>query len=194
MRADAVRRRAALVREGRRLVAALGAGVALETVAEAADVGIATLYRNFASRAELLEEVAVAILADLESVTVDSRAALEQEGEEAWRAWGASLVGLDLGALYAALSEEFAPGISARVRQAQDRALGEVDGLFVAAQERGLVDPSTSLTPMELVVAVGVVTRPAPPAVAASIPELGIRLVSLLMDGLAPRPEGRPAS
>lgn len=193
MRADAVRRRAALVREARRLVAAVGAGVALETVAGAAEVGIATLYRNFASRAELLEEVAVAILTDLESVTAASRAALEQDGEQAWRAWGTSLVSLDVGALYAALSEEFAPGISARVREAQDRALGEVEGLFVAAQDRGFVDASTSLTAMQLVVAVGVVTRPAPPAVAASIPELGTRLVSLLMDGLTPRPEVHPA-
>ena len=77
MRADAAKRRQLIVQEARRLFAAHGSDVALEAVAEAAGVGIATLYRNFDSRAALADEVALAILADM-------RAA----GTEAWPAAG----------------------------------------------------------------------------------------------------------
>ncbi|MGZ8176596.1 TetR/AcrR family transcriptional regulator [Williamsia sp. SKLECPSW1] len=54
-RADAVRNRARIVTAARDLFGSDGTEVALERVAEAAGVGIGTLYRNFPSREALVE-------------------------------------------------------------------------------------------------------------------------------------------
>lgn len=54
-RADAVRNRARIVAAARDLFASDGPEVALDRVAEAAGVGIGTLYRNFPSREALVE-------------------------------------------------------------------------------------------------------------------------------------------
>lgn len=54
MRADALERRKKLLAQARHVFARQGRTVALDVIADAAGVGIATLYRNFASREELL--------------------------------------------------------------------------------------------------------------------------------------------
>jgi len=182
MRADAARRREALVREARRLFAENGSDVALEAVADGAGVGIATLYRNFESRAALVEEVGLAILADLDSATAQAAEALPRDPGHAWRAYVDQLVALDLGALTAALSPDLAGALHGPVPDAQQRALAAVESLLVGVRAAGLV-PS-DLGALELVVAVGIVTRPQPEAVRLAAPHLVDRLVDVLLAGL----------
>jgi AcrR family transcriptional regulator len=79
-RADARRNHDALLDAARDVFAALGANASLEEIARRANVGIATLYRNFPSRQELLEAVYVHEVQALVA-TADDLA-----GEPAWDA------------------------------------------------------------------------------------------------------------
>ncbi|MTB89182.1 TetR/AcrR family transcriptional regulator [Aeromicrobium senzhongii] len=184
MRADAARRRETIVHAARSLVAARGSDVALDAVAEAAGVGIGTLYRNFDSRAALLDEVALSILSDVRAATRDAADRLGEEPGGAWDEFVERLVGLELGALTAALAEHAGEALSPEVRAAQDEALAGVDQLLETAQGEGLV--RTDLTAMELVTTVGMITRPVPESVRRAAPDLRTRLVSILARGLRP--------
>lgn len=184
MRADAARRRAELVRAARRLFALHGGDVALETVADAAGVGIATLYRNFPSRTELADEVAIAILDDVRAAAHDAREHMSAAPGAAWDGYVRHLVGLDLGALTAALAVHLADDLSAAVRTAQDEALAGVDELLAHARAAHLV--RADLGALELVLAVGMITRPLPDAVGRRAPGLVERLTAILLDGMRP--------
>lgn len=182
MRADAARRRAAIIREARRLFAEDGSDVALDTVADAAGVGIATLYRNFESRTALIEQVTLAILDDLSAATAAATAELAGDPDTVWRRYVTRLVDLDLGALTAAFSQEVAGGLSGPVREAQEKSLADVEGLLLHARAAALVPHDVGA--LELVVALGVVTRPQPEAVREAAPHLVDRLVTLVLAGL----------
>ncbi len=185
MRADAAQRREAIVDAARQLFAAAGGGVALDAVADAAGVGIATFYRNFESREALVEKVALAILADLEAATRDfiTRWTLgADDPTEVWHAYVVRLVDLDLGALVAALSADLADGLPGPVRVAQDNAATCVEEALAHARTAHLVP--TDLGAVEFVVGLGVVTRPQSVAVTQAAPHLLYRLVEVMVAGL----------
>ena len=187
MRADAARRRGRLVRAARHLFAAHGSDVALDAVAEAAGVGIATLYRNFPSRAALADEVAVAILDDVHAAADEALRALPGDPAGAWRAYVLRLVELDLGALSAALSDHVAD-LSDTVRTAQAETLTGVGEVLAAARAAGLV--REDLQPLELILGVGMVTRPLPEPVAREVPDLVARMVEIVLAGMRPSTGG----
>lgn len=191
MRSDAVRRRESIVREARRLFAAHGSTVALDVVAEAAGVGIATLYRNFASRSELIDVVVLSVLADIRSVAQTAAVALQDGGEDVWAGFIEHLVDLDLGALTEALSPIVGAELSVEIRQTQAAALEDFALVLDEARRRGFVDDI--LSPTELVLAVGILSRPQPQTVAALAPDLGARLVRLLVKAMRPVGDGAPS-
>ncbi|MEV4633331.1 TetR/AcrR family transcriptional regulator [Rhodococcus coprophilus] len=184
MRSDAARRRQAIVREARRLFAAEGSDVALETIAEAAGVGIATLYRNFDSRTALADEVALSILDDMQHAAEQALGTIATSPETAWAEYVHRLVGLDLGALAAALAEFVADEISGAVRDSQIRTLDGVERLLAAARAEGLV--RSDLGALELVLAIGMITRPQPEVIRAATPNLVPQLVSIFLAGMRP--------
>lgn len=194
MRADAARRRAALIRQARHLFAENGGDIALEAIADGAGVGIATLYRNFESRAVLAEQVGLAILADLDAATATAAADLPRDPGQAWRTYVDNLVALELGALTAALSQELAGTLQGPLRDAHEQSLAAVDALLVDVRTAGLAPHD--LGALELVVAIGTVTRPQPEMVRVAAPHLVDRLVDTLLAGLAAqvdRPRGTDA-
>lgn len=182
MRADAERRRAALIRQARHLFAKEGGDVALEAIADSAGVGIATLYRNFESRSVLAEHVVLAILADLDAATAKAATTLADDPERAWRTYVDALVALDLGAFTAALWPHLSTRRNGHLLDAQNRSLAAVDELLVAVREAGLAP--ADLSALEMVVAVGIVTRPQPETVRRAVPRLVDRLVDALVAGL----------
>lgn len=184
MRADAALRRQVIVREARRLFAQHGATIALETIAEASGVGIATLYRNFDSRAALANEVALAILSDMREASSEALLAVEAQAESAWRDYIDRLVELDLGALTAALSGFVAAGMSDSVRDAQAQTLSGVEDVLAAAQSAGLV--RTDFGALELIVGIGMITRPQLAAIHDAAPELIPQLVDIFVTGMRP--------
>lgn len=64
-RADAARNFDAILQAARKVFADDGANASLEDIARAAGVGVATLYRNFASREDLVEAVYVTEVEEL---------------------------------------------------------------------------------------------------------------------------------
>ncbi|MGX7724440.1 TetR/AcrR family transcriptional regulator [Rhodococcus sp. 5G237] len=184
MRADAAKRRQLIVQEARRLFAVHGSDVALEAVAEAAGVGIATLYRNFESRAALADEVALTILADMRAAGTEALERVGSSPEDAWVGYVQRLVELDLGALSATLAEFVTDEISESVRDAQAQTLAGVEELLDAVRSAGIVRPD--LDALELVLAIGLITRPLPDAIRAVTPELVPRLVSIVLAGMRP--------
>ncbi|PWB97959.1 TetR/AcrR family transcriptional regulator [Salinibacterium hongtaonis] len=184
MRADAALRRQAIVREARRLFAEHGAMIALETIAEASGVGIATLYRNFDSRAALADEVALAILSDMREASSEALITVGSQAESAWRDYIDRLVELDLGALTAALSGFVAAGMSESVRDAQAQTLSGVEEVLAAAQSAGLV--RTNFGALELIVGIGMITRPQLPAIHEAAPSLTSQLVDIFVTGMRP--------
>ena len=187
MRADAARRRGRLVRAARQLFAAHGSDVALEAVAEAAEVGIATLYRNFPSRAALADEVAVAILEDVHGAADEALRTMPVDAAAAWRAYVLRLVELDLGALSAALADHVTD-LSDTVRDAQAETLVGVGEVLAVARAAGLV--RADLQPLELILGVGMVTRPLPEPVVRDVPELVPRMVEIVLAGIRPSQGG----
>lgn len=184
MRSDAAKRRQLIIQEARRLFAAHGSNVALEAVAEAAGVGIATLYRNFDSRAALADEVALAILADMRRACADALDTVGSSPEAAWAGYVQRLVDLDLGALSATLAEFVTDEISGTVRDAQARTLTGVEELLDAVRSAGIV--RADIDALELILTIGLITRPLPDAIRAATPHLVPRLVSIVLAGMRP--------
>ena len=182
MRADAQRRREAILRSARRLFAAQGGGVPLETIADDAGVGIATLYRNFESRDALADAVALAILDDVTAAAEIARDRMPGGADAAWRDFVETLVSLDLGALTDALRTLLPEDLPPPMRAAQREALTDVAEVMAAAREAGVV--RAAFEPLELVLAVGLLTRPPSAAVRAVAPDLVPRLVEVLLSGL----------
>ncbi|NLT27119.1 MAG: helix-turn-helix transcriptional regulator [Microbacteriaceae bacterium] len=184
MRTDARRRRERLIAEARRLFAEQGHGVALEAVAEASEVGIATLYRNFAARDELITAVALAIIDDVELAVARCAEHADADAVTAWRELVDRLVELDLGALTDALG---ATGSAhAETDAAQRRAAAGLDALLARLAAGGAV--RAELRAIDVVVAISILTRPQPAAVRAATPGLVERLVDGFVAWAAPAP------
>ncbi len=184
MRSDAARRRAGIIRAARHLFAAEGSDVPLDAVAAAAGVGIATVYRNFPSRDALADEVALTILGDMRLAADDAVEAWPRDPAHAWDAYVRRLVDLDIGGLSAALTEHLDIDQSPTLRAVQDETLAGVGEVLRRAHDARLVRPE--VRPLELVLGIGLITRPLPEAVARDVPELVARLTDILLRGLRP--------
>lgn len=168
MRADALRRRERILAHARNLFAQYGSGVSLDQVATESEVGIATLYRNFPSRDSLIQAVTLELI---EEISRASTRALDlvSHGEAPHRVWSDyidELVGLRIGALTQALGDAGAH-LGSEVTQAQAQALHTVDALLESLRERSTIRAEMSST--DVIIAIGVLTRPLPvPAAAIS--------------------------
>lgn len=101
MRADAQEKRAALVDAAWRLIAEKGPEVSLRAIAVTAGCGIATLYRHFPTRDDLIIGV-VTEMSDRVCTVIGSRDdgwGSAAEAEASWRAVAHGIADLELGAV-----------------------------------------------------------------------------------------------
>ena len=169
--------------------AELGADVTLEEVARRAGVGVATVYRRFRNRDQLVRAVVAHVLiAEIEPVA-------EIETDDPWRDLAATLEASV--AAVAAHSEvvalaHAAGGIDIEV---VDRYLHRLDRVLTRARATGLVRPE--LEPRDLAVAVMMVL-----ATVRKVDRDGCgdegggwrRYLALLLDGMRPAPHPLPGS
>ncbi len=181
LRADAARNRERLIAEARRFFGAGDATVPLDSVAQAAGVGVATLYRNFPTREALVEAV---YRSELDALAADADALLAGHGAlDALRLWmdgyarfvAAKRAMRD--ALRIALTSPTAstPETRARIRAVVARftTAGAADGTI-----RGDVEPDDVTLSLA-----GAVLMTA----ASTDASQQRRLLDLLIDGLRPR-------
>lgn len=186
MRADALRRRDALISAAREQFLRHGDTVALEAVAARAGVGIATLYRNFPSRQDLIDATACAVLADMLRVAQVARVGFTNDPEEAWRTFVADLVELRLGSVITALTH--APGVepAPQVMEAQDRTEREVGIVLDLARRASLLREDVALA--EFVLVVAHLSQPPTLRTPGAFPAFAPRLMAMLLAGM--RPDG----
>ena len=186
MRADARANRDAVVTAATAQMATHGVDISLTAVAEQAGVGIATLYRNFPARDDLIR----AVLADLEGRMLalveryQPRIAVDPDG--AWQEFGREVAALRPGALVAAFAAEFVTGdqLSEPLTQERVHSLAAVQQILEDAKQAGLV--RADLTAVQFQLGIAQITRPLPDV---AVPELARHqawLVDVYLRGLRP--------
>lgn len=130
-RADALRNRRAIA-DAAMIVLAERPGASMGEIASACELGRATLYRHFANRQELVEEIQTQAL---EAGAEALEAAALEEGDplEALRRAIAALVGV--GNRYRLLAQE--PSVDPRVLQRQAAVAGRLVALVQRGQRQG---------------------------------------------------------
>jgi AcrR family transcriptional regulator len=188
-----VERRTRLLEAGREMFADLGYDVPLEAIAERAGVGIATLYRNFPTRADL--KVAL-----MEDGLARSRRTLEvllgemdADPEDALAQLSSMFVSLRLGSLIPIIVRDIdvLPEHLIAERRANLVMVGEV---IDRAKAKGVV--REDLTAVDFFAGLAMISRPQPalaadPMVAGttSVAALTRRVLTIFLAGL--RPDGK---
>ncbi|WP_304523568.1 TetR/AcrR family transcriptional regulator [Aeromicrobium wangtongii] len=177
MRADAARRREAIIAQARHLFAERGGDVALETVAAASGVGIATLYRNFPSREDLVRAVVQDTVEGILDAANEARAGLETNAAASWEQLLSQLMSMELGALTdgLALQAGAARDLDATpLAQVQRPAVEALDQVLAALKAEGVV--RQALTALDLIVAVATITRPQVAPIREAAPQVQTQL------------------
>jgi AcrR family transcriptional regulator len=179
MRADAARNRAKLLAAARDAFTADGASASLEDIARRAGVGIGTLYRNFATRQELLEAVYVG---EIETICA---AAEDLDGVAPWEAlvvWLRSFA--DYATTKKALAAElmtYLDGDAPMFLQCRQSIVAAGTPLLERAQAAGAVRPDATLMDvMRMVGGIATIPNPEPGQVD--------RILAVALDGLRTQP------
>jgi AcrR family transcriptional regulator len=181
MRADAQRNRGQILRAAREIFVAAGPDAPLDEIARHAGVGIATLYRRFPNREDLIRAVAVDTLADLDeaAVRISER---EQNPFEALRLFMHAALDLRVGAVLPSIFGRFEVG-DALLAAGGDVA-SPIQELIERGQAAGLLRKDVVLGDIALMVIR--LTRPLP---GGGIPEdrgIAHRQLEIYADGLRP--------
>lgn len=187
MRADAQRNRAQILRAAREVFADQGPDAPLDEIARTAGVGIATLYRRFPERDDLIREVAVDVLTAL-AEAVHEAEATHDEPFEALRRFMHSALDLKVGAVMPALAgrivvDEVLDGVSLD-------AVGPVQALLLRARAAGRLRPDVEFG--DIALAVARLSRPLlvmPPEMDEAMAH---RQLDVYIDGLHTRDPARP--
>lgn len=185
MRADARANHAAVVTAARRLIAVRGPDVPMSAVAEEAGVGIATVYRRFPTREDLLLAV-IEDVRDLALQTIEQHLPqLRTAPEEGWTAMIRALARLRAGTVMPGVVEQLNQrGAGDRVEMVRSGVIEALTEVIDVARGHGLV--ADDLTPTRLLLGLGTITRPLP---VSGLPELdGLQdwLLEVYIRGLRP--------
>jgi len=177
LRKDAARNRGRIVVAARQLVAE-GKPVALNAVAQAADVGVGTVYRHFATPESLLE----ALAADQFTALIDQaeQAAQAAHGTDALRAFlRTALTAYLQDDAFAAAAIDPHPA-TAEIRDLRQRLQGRLGHLVTRVADHGGLHPSLNAADMMLLICgIGFAVRHG----GSADPNLPDRYLNALLDG-----------
>ncbi|WPF65180.1 TetR/AcrR family transcriptional regulator [Corynebacterium sp. 22KM0430] len=159
------------------------AEVTMERVAERAQVGIATVYRNFPDREALKLTCALYLLEVVETIELDTLTHLAADparAEHTWRRFVFSLVDLGTGALVPALAPASLSDLGPEGAKHRTLVRQHTQAILDAAARHGLVSPA--LRAHEFVTQLTVLTRPPVPGVHSLNPEVTSQLVESYLD------------
>ncbi|MEJ4099992.1 TetR/AcrR family transcriptional regulator [Corynebacterium mastitidis] len=152
--------------------------VTMERVADRAQVGIATLYRNFPDRAALMLHCTLYLLEVVQKIQTDTLAqfdAAPEHAERTWRRFIASLVDLGTGALVPALAPTTMKELGPQGGEHRTLVRQYTQAILDAAAAHRLVSPH--LAAHEFVTQLSVLTRPPIPGVRHLNPQVTTQLV-----------------
>ncbi|MEB7503527.1 TetR/AcrR family transcriptional regulator [Arthrobacter koreensis] len=161
MRADAVRRRQNIIEHAKHVFAERGGDVALEAVAAASGVGIATLYRNFPSREDLVRAVVQDTVEQITGAVDEAGSALDTDPSGAWKDLLSRLMSMKLGALTDGLALQAGSARdldSTPLAQVQQPAVDALNSMLAELNRHRAV--RKDLTALDVIVAVATITRP----------------------------------
>lgn len=185
MRSDARANRQALVEAATTLFAAQGVDVALTAIAERAGTGIATLYRNFPTRDDLVQAVIVDVVQQVQAI--QQRHLNDAGTEHGWRNFVHELSALRPGVLMTTvLAPVIADGVPAYLAPLQDETLATQDSVLDRAKAARLV--RDDVTPMLFRLGLAAATRPLTPQPWLDPDDYEPWLVDLYIRGLRPDP------
>ena len=164
MRADALIRRERILSSARELFALNGHDVALDLVAEHANVGVGTFYRNFSSRAELIKAVVISLIGDISAVV--DRCEASGVVPATWENFVRDLAGLNLGVFTDMQGLHQDGDIAAREAETLAKLQDFISKFQIASVIR------TSVTAQELIVSIAIITRPQPEAIEKAVPSV----------------------
>ncbi|MEV4558907.1 TetR/AcrR family transcriptional regulator [Kitasatospora sp. NPDC049285] len=188
-RADATRNRARIVTAAREAFVEYGAMAPLDEIARRAGVGNATLYRNFADRAMLIQEVSLQVM---ERIVAHAHAATAEEPDSfaAFSRFVHAAADERIGALCPLLSDTVDPHCP-ELSEARVEMKQVTDDLISRAQADGLLRSDVGAG--DVVVALAQLTRPLPGFGCLDLDPYVHRHLQLLLDGLrAPAPSELP--
>ncbi|KAB1654293.1 TetR/AcrR family transcriptional regulator [Pseudoclavibacter chungangensis] len=184
MRADARANRQELIEAGRRAIAERGTAFSLRTVAQDAGVGIATLYRHFPTRDDLVLGVVDEAWARIDEVVDRHEAEWADDPASAWRSTIQEVAALEIGAL----AEQIAPFAASETVTAAAtlRQLGRETRLAPVLERARAADLlSPDVDAASLVVAIASLSRPLPEHITTILPDHRAWLVDTFVRGLA---------
>lgn len=155
--------------------------ITLEGIAQDADVGIATLYRHFPSRAVLLDVCATVYIDRLDALLARTLDAFDSDPAGEYERFVWALVESGVGVLAPALAPESEGKVNPTVLERRDAFFANVQELLDRAAAHGLVAPGQ--TPIELAAELIVATRPIASPIGVLFPDVRDRLVRHLMVG-----------
>lgn len=184
MRADARANREAIVAAANRQVAAHGVDVSLSAVADDAGVGIATLYRNFPNREDLVSAVLVDLESRMMAIIERAGARIEQDPVEGWQEFAHAVADLRPGALVSAFAAQYVTGdrVPQPLEEQRNRALTAVQRILDQAKHAGVV--RADLTAVEFQMGIASITRPLPDVAVPQLAQHEAWLVDVYLRGL----------
>ncbi|MEU5158718.1 TetR/AcrR family transcriptional regulator [Streptomyces sp. NPDC020875] len=179
-RADALRNRERIVRTARDMFTAHGAEVSFDEIARGAGVGNATLYRHFPDRASLVHAVVLSVL-DRACAQAERASAEEADPFDAVRRFVHRAADERTGALCPMIKETFDgehPDLVIRRTRLEATVAAMVERAQTAGRMRHDVGAS------DLMMAVGLLTRPLPGTSCDSNTSYVHRYLQLFLDGV----------
>lgn len=182
MRADARRNREQILRAAREVFAAQGPDAPLDEIARRAGVGIATLYRRFPDRSDLILGVAADVFAALGEAALAAR---DSAGEpfEALRSFMHAALDLKIGSVMPALIGRVEVG--AVLEEARQDAADPIQELLTRAQAAGTLRPDVLFGDIALMLMR--LSRPLAGGQLAEDGDLAHRQLEIYIDGLRAR-------
>ena len=191
MRADARDNRDAIISAALMLFADIGVSVPMRAVAQQAGVGIATLYRHFPTKDDLVHGVAEYVSTEILSCVERCDAAWPGDPRAAWRALVSQMAGLQAGRLAARLAEDPRLTSSVYLNEFRDRTLDALQRCLARAKHDGLVRPDVDLFHFQ--VGIAQISRPLPEAAEHHAPGWQEWLIEVFLRGIGPdAPETLP--
>lgn len=189
VRQDAAENKQAIVAAARQLLISEGPGASMRSIAKKAGVGVATVSRHFPERLSLIDAVTGAEVAHIKEEVDSHLQGFDEDPEGTWR---------DI--IHRIASLNFAAVVQAAAAEVNTASFSDNDVQKVAAQRTAelksiyqpIIEPARqaglcpeSLTPLELHIDIGLITRSAPGALAniERLSEIQTRLIDTLLDG-----------